>query len=39
MLPRPSYYDLRGTTDYVQQRTQWIEKQLSLVAIPPNGNR
>jgi monofunctional biosynthetic peptidoglycan transglycosylase len=39
MLPRPNYYDRRGPTDYVWQRTAWIEKQLSLVAIPPNGNR
>lgn len=39
MLPRPSYYDLRGPTDYVRQRTQWIKKQLPLVAIPADGNR
>lgn len=35
LLPRPSYYDVRGTTDYVEQRTHWIQKQLPLVRIPP----
>ncbi len=34
LLPRPSYYDVRGTTDYVQQRSQWIQEQLPLVRIP-----
>ncbi|MCH2556249.1 MAG: monofunctional biosynthetic peptidoglycan transglycosylase [Alcanivorax sp.] len=34
LLPRPSYYDVRGTTDYVQQRTLWIQEQLPLVRIP-----
>ncbi len=35
LLPRPSYYDVRGTTVYVEQRTLWIQKQLPLVRIPP----
>ncbi|MBL4713400.1 MAG: monofunctional biosynthetic peptidoglycan transglycosylase [Alcanivorax sp.] len=35
LLPRPSYYDVRGTTEYVEQRTLWIQKQLPLVRIPP----
>lgn len=35
LLPRPSYYDVRGTTEYVEQRTLWIQKQLPLVSIPP----
>lgn len=35
LLPRPSYYDVRGTTAYVEQRTLWIQKQLPLVRIPP----
>lgn len=34
LLPRPSYYDVRGTTDYVQQRALWIQEQLPLVRIP-----
>ncbi|WP_262459667.1 monofunctional biosynthetic peptidoglycan transglycosylase [Alloalcanivorax balearicus] len=37
MLPRPSYYDVRGVTDYVHQRTQWIQNQLPLVALPDRG--
>ncbi len=36
LLPRPSYYDVRGTTEYVEQRTLWIQKQLPLVRIPPS---
>ena len=35
LLPRPSYYDVRGTTVYVEQRPLWIQKQLPLVRIPP----
>ena len=35
LLPRPSYYDVRRTTVYVEQRTLWIQKQLPLVRIPP----
>lgn len=35
LLPRPSYYDVRGTTEYVEQRTLWIQNQLPLVRIPP----
>ena len=35
LLPRPSYYDVRGTTQYVEQRTLWIQEQLPLVRIPP----
>ncbi|MCH9783791.1 MAG: monofunctional biosynthetic peptidoglycan transglycosylase [Gammaproteobacteria bacterium] len=35
LLPRPSYYDVRGTTVYVEQRTLWIQPQLPLVRIPP----
>ena len=35
LLPHPSYYDVRGTTVYVEQRTLWIQKQLPLVRIPP----
>ena len=35
LLPRPRYYDVRGTTVYVEQRTLWIQKQLPLVRIPP----
>lgn len=36
MLPRPSYYDVRGPTPYMEQRIHWVVRQLPLVAIPPN---
>lgn len=36
MLPRPNYYDLRGPTEYLQQRVQWVVRQLPLATIPPN---
>lgn len=39
MLPRPNYYDLHGTTDYMRQRTHWVVRQLQLVKIPPDGTR
>lgn len=37
MLPRPNYYDFRGPTDYLRQRTQWVLRQLPLVRIPANA--
>ena len=36
MLPRPSYYDVRGPTPYMEQRIHWVVRQLPLVTIPPN---